>query len=348
MASADIAWCLVTKQFVIPTALALARKVGQISLRTLHYNLVSREIIPNTRSAYNKLSTVVRDARKDGSIPWRIITDETRHTIARFHDYYVSPEEAVDFRIDYLDTIHKKYLDDILYKGYKQKYYIEIWLEKNALVSTFKTFLGKRHIRIVPNRGYSSWTYAYENCKRLSEMQNEIDMDTDSNGIVTRQDSIEKEIIILYYGDYDPSGDDMDNTLGSMLEYFKRYFRLKNVTFKRVAIKLEHIRKFNLPSKPTDQQTLEKLERDRRTVKFVSQHNGVLYAVELDALLAYVPDEFEKMVQESVDEYYDSKIYDELLSREQHKPEHIRCLVTEKVRSWLRRMEDEGQIEHNV
>ena len=48
-------------------------------------------------------------------------------------------------------------------------------------------------------------------------MQNEFDYEKDRDGYMVRNDSIQKQIVVLYYGDYDPSGKDMDNTLDVML-----------------------------------------------------------------------------------------------------------------------------------
>ena len=69
-------------------------------------------------------------------------------------------------------------------------------------------------------------------------------------------------------------------------------------------------------------------------IAFMAEHGGQLYAVELDALLAIVPDEFRKMVQDSVDKYFDQGVYQEMLQN--NSSEAIRRLVIEKVRLWMR------------
>jgi DNA-binding transcriptional ArsR family regulator len=52
--------------------------------------------------------------------------------------------------------------------------YVEVWLERNALVETFKKFLEGKHVRLVSNRGYGSWTYASENCESQDLTKSEI------------------------------------------------------------------------------------------------------------------------------------------------------------------------------
>jgi hypothetical protein len=127
----------------------------------------------------------------------------------------------------------------------------------------------------------------------------------------------------------------MDDSQDKQITYFIKYFGLKNVYLHRIAITQEQIKKFKLPSKPKDQSTCDKLARDTRTNGFTKRHGGKLYAVELDALLAYQPDKFEKLVQDSVSKYYNPEIYAELAKRPEHLKEAIRCLVFNLVRSWL-------------
>jgi hypothetical protein len=235
-----------------------------------------------------------------------------------------------------LGELHNEYESKILYRWYKQPCYVEVWLEKNALVGAFRKFLRGKHIRLVPNRGYGSWTFAYENSQRLYHMAHEQDRKYDDSGDIIEDNSAEKEIHILYFGDYDPLGVDMDAFQGKQIAYFVKRLRLQNVHFHRIAITKEQIRKFRLPSKPRDQTTLDKLDRDSRTNGFKEKHGGKLYAVELDALLAYRPDEFEKIVQDSVDRYYKPTIFSELAGRPEHSKEAIRRLVLKKVGIWLR------------
>jgi hypothetical protein len=334
-------WGLVTKEHAIPTANQLVERIGPISLRTLHYSLVSKEIIPNTRSAYKSLSEYIVKARKDGRLSWDSIIDETRHSIANFYDYYISPDDHIHKLLYQLGELHNEYESKILYKWYKQPYYVEVWLEKNALVGAFKKFLEGKHVRLVPNRGYGSWTYAYENCERLYHMMYEKDRKYAGKGDVVEDNSILKEIHILYFGDYDPSGVDMDTFQDKQIAYFVERLRLENVHFHRIAITEEQIKKFRLPSKPKDQATLDKLDRDSRTNGFKEKHGGKLYAVELDALLAYRPEEFEKLVQDAVYEYFKPEIFEELAERPEHSKKTIRGLVLNKVGVWLRREENE-------
>jgi hypothetical protein len=55
-----------------------------------------------------------------------------------------------------------------------------------------------------------------------------------------------------------------------------------------------------------------------------------LYVVELDALLAIVPDEFKSIVQGSVDQFFNQEIYQAVLSDNQ--PQLVDKLVHERIR----------------
>ena len=55
--------------------------------------------------------------------------------------------------------------------------------------------------------------------------------------------------------------------------------------------------------------TFKKLNRDPRAEAFKAKHNGKLFQVEVDALVAIAPDVFRDLVINSVDELFDEDIY---------------------------------------
>jgi hypothetical protein len=62
----------------------------------------------------------------------------------------------------------------------------------------------------------------------------------------------------------------------------------------------------------------------------MEKYGGKLYAVELDALLAVIPDQFRTMVQQSVDQFFDERVYKKVLRA--HRPEHIDRPVRQRVK----------------
>ena len=94
-----------------------------LTLRQLYYQFVARGIIPNSPASYNKLGTVVNDARLAGMIDWEAIVDRTREL--RTLSHWDDPSSIVEacskqFNLDLWD---------------KQHFRPEVWIEKDALVA---------------------------------------------------------------------------------------------------------------------------------------------------------------------------------------------------------------------
>lgn len=275
------------------------------TLRTLFYRLVSLEVIPNTNQAYKQLSSITVAARKKGKLRWDSFSDEGRLVLSDFIEEYKTPEQFVQLHIDLLKKASQNYT---IPRWHKQLHYVEVWIEKQALADTFSSFLRGRDVRIAVNRGYSSWSFLYENCTRLLKVK-------DSG----------KEIHILYFGDFDPCGDNMEDHLDKAFVYFG----LEDIDFQRVAVTEEQIEKFNLPHMPNNKETINKVNNDTRKRRFIKKY-GELYIVELDALLAIEPDEFKSIVQESVDQFFDISIHQNVMSANQQ--EIVDKLIQERVR----------------
>lgn len=159
-----------------------------------------------------------------------------------------------------------------------------------------------------------SISFNYENTERLKRYQFE-----------------GQKIHIRYFGDLDPSGESIDEIITNKLAQYGIF----GVDFQRIAVTEEQMNVFNLPRNP-DPQTLRKLRRDTRARSFMMRHNGELFQIEVDALQAYAPDEFKRLVQESVDTFFDENIYQQTLA--ECSPAKINRLVKKSLRSLLTRM----------
>jgi hypothetical protein len=283
------------------------------SLRTMFYRLVSLQIIPNTEQAYKSLSSVTVKARKKGKLAWDSFSDEGRVVIGNYDDKYKTPEQHIQLGIDFLKRASINYT---VPRWYKQEHYVEVWIEKLALADTFYSFLKDKQIKIVVNKGYAGWSFLYDNCKRLQRIRN-----------------TGKDIHILYFGDFDPSGDDMDRHLRQGLLQFglncKDSDNENKIELRRIAVTREQIQEFNLPPVPDSLETINKVRRDTRTNRFIEKY-GKLFVVELDALLAIVPDQFKVIVQQSVEQFFDQNTRKRVLN--EHPPDRVESLVKQKVR----------------
>lgn len=257
------------------------------TVRTVYYALVSKNLIPNTRSAYQGLVKSLVKARKEDRVDWENIADETRGT--RGEDTHLwEPDAYAKAYVDYMIKLLKNFT---LPKWLNQKYYIEVWIEKFALARTFQNWIGDLNVVLVPSRGYSSWTFLYQAQKRIAEALEETD----------------KEAIILYFGDFDPSGRDIERFITETLDWFGISVQVKNI-----AVTLEQIEEYSLPSTPEDEKEIAKMLRDPRFKKW--DHG--LFRVELDALMAFVPEKFKEIITGSIEEYFDDLVYQDVLEEQ--------------------------------
>ncbi len=285
------------------------------SLRTMFYRLYSKGVLPNTEYHYNQLSKVTADARMDRRLPIDCFSDSSRNMIADFTEVYKTIDDFMDR--DYLKKIKElpeKY-PELIPRWHRQPEYIEVWIEKDAMLGTFESILEGRDVRIVSNKGFDSLSWLLKNVKRLSMWSRKwvdssilLDDPTTSNYRPAL-----KNIHVLYFGDFDPSGEDMDRDLENRIDLLREYkhtgISFDEIDFQRIAVTKDQIREYNLPI-DIDAETQEKLDRDSRTPGFIEKY-GELYAVELDALPAIVPDEFRELVIGSVDKHFDEDIHEE-------------------------------------
>lgn len=152
----------------------------KLTLRQLYYQLVGKDYIPNHDAVYKKLSGILDDCRYSGLVDWKAIEDRGR---VPHLDYYVRDvPDALD------DTINHYKLD----RQRDQDFHIEIWTEKDAISAILKRITQKFHVYLAVNKGYTSSSAIYSAYNRFVQAM--------LNG---------KRVIVLYFGDHDPSGLDM-------------------------------------------------------------------------------------------------------------------------------------------
>jgi hypothetical protein len=266
------------------------------TLRTMFYRLFMKPLIHNTRPTYNSLSRVTVNARMDGRLPIDCFADNTRQVIGSFDEKYYTPDDVIQSRIRRVLHTAKDYTDYIP-RWHNQPNYVEVWIEIDAMVGTFRSILNGMQVRIVPMKGFASLTFLYETVQRLKTFQ-----------------SAGKSIHILYYGDFDPSGDFMDTDLQNRMREMGFNIKKNHGSFERIAVTPKQIKQYKLPYDP-DEVTSAKMEEDTRTKGFLKKY-GKLYAVELDALPARIPDIFrQKLVIDKVERYFNKNIYQKLLDK---------------------------------
>ena len=265
------------------------------TLRSIFYRLASTNIIPNTPKGYTGLITATKRARWKGDLDLDCFADESRSIIEDYNTEFYTPDELIDIYLNRINKLSASY-NAMIPRWYKQSHYIELWTEKKAMINNLVPILKDRDVTIVPTSGFNDTPFLYESYKRLKE---QFDKD--------------KEIHVLYYGDFDPSGESISEDISNRLKKCAEKFGDEiKIDFQRIAVTPDQIRLYDLPLS-IDQLTKNKLENDPRAKAFRNKH-GDLYQVELDALPALIPDQFREMILHSVDQFFDERIHIEMMN----------------------------------
>jgi hypothetical protein len=249
---------------ILATAKAIVESYDTgVTLRQLFYRLVSAEILRNSESDYKQLSSRTAEARRDGTFP-DLIDASRSITQAKT---YASPADA-------LRDLHDTYRRD---RTEGQAWGVYLGVEKEALVELLWYWFADMGVPIVATKGYGSQTF-------VSDVARD----------VARQN---RPCVLLYGGDFDPSGEDIE-----------RDFRERTACFaklERIALTAEQVTRYNLPEQPGK-------AKDTRAKGFIERH-GKLCQVELDAL---PPDVLHSLYREALAPYLDLSKMEESKVRE--------------------------------
>jgi hypothetical protein len=213
-----------------------------MTLRQVHYRLVSRDDVvhPNTQNAYDKLSEWLRDDRLNGDVKWEWMEDRLREP----HDI-----QMWDGLGDYVEAVRYDYRREV---WHSQPCYLEVWCEKDALSGIFAEEVDRYRVTLNIGRGYDGWSSIKKAAERYRYWK----------------DAVGLETTVLYFGDFDPSGEDMHRSL-------QERFAMLGVYPDMPKVALRHGDVARLPF------NFNKLS-DSRAPAFIKRYGDV--AVELDAL----------------------------------------------------------------
>lgn len=234
-----------------------------VTLRQLFYRLVSTQLLPNDRGAYTMLSRHTAEARRNGEFPDLI---DRRTKIARPHSFE-SVGEALRDILGWYQLDRTTGQDVSIYLG----------VEKAGLVEQLESWFGDLGVPILALGGYASQSYA----DRIAE-------DVDDVG---------RPAVLLYAGDLDPSGEDIERDFVKRTDCWAKVLR--------VALTVEQVDAYALPEnfgKTTDS----------RAAEFAAKY-GRLVQVEVDAL---PPETLRALYQQAIDQFWDADAYRDVLARE--------------------------------
>ncbi len=263
---------------LIKIAKEVLDQVSPLPIRGLYYQIISRPDSPieHNQKEYKKVCKAMQVARERGIIPWDAFVDETRRVIAA--------NGWVDLK-DYTQSLADYYRRDRLQS---QDTYLELWLEKEALAQVLEPFVYKYGIKVRIGRGYTS-------SSALNKFATEVKGET-------------RPIKILYCGDWDPSGLDIDR---SFSENLYQFFRVRTEV-ERVALTEQDIKTLPqnfTPVKPSDP----------RSKNYVRQYGNKSW--ELDALS--VP-ELRKRVVAAIERNIDMTKFGQQLADEEAETKKLK------------------------
>jgi hypothetical protein len=202
-----------------------------LTLRQLYYQFVSRALIENKQTEYDRLGSIINDGRLAGLIDWSAIEDRTRN---------VRRVTTWDDPADIIDAVAKQYKEDL---WADQEYRPEVWIEKDALIGVIEPVCARWRLPYFACRGYSSQSEQYRAGKRFAALHEN-----------------EQLPLVLHLGDHDPSGIDMTRDNADRLAMFAG----DEVEVRRLALNMDQVQRYRPPPNPAK-------ESDGRAVGYIER-----------------------------------------------------------------------------
>ncbi len=252
----------------------------ELTLRQTYYQLVARGYIPNNERSYKNIGNLINDGRLAGLIDWHSITDRTRNL--RRNSHWTTPSSVIE------SAMYSYMLD----KWEGQLNYVEVWVEKDALVDIVGQACGGIDTPFFSCRGYTSQSEMWAAAQRF-----------------IRQNRIRDNCFIIHLGDHDPSGIDMTRDIQERLWMFGA-----DVEVKRVALTMEQVQTYNPPPNPAK-------ITDSRCGKYMEEFGDESW--ELDAL---EPQMMTRLIRDEVTALRDDDTYYAVCEREAKEKEELRMI----------------------
>jgi hypothetical protein len=247
---------------LIEAMYAAAEAAQPITGRGIGYKLFTRGLIPSMETKeMQRVYRLLKEARERDIIPWEWIVDETR-SLERVSTWD-NPEQ-------YARCVARSYRRDF---WSQQPIRCEVWSEKGTVRGVLQPVLDQYAVGFRVMHGFSGATTIYD----------------------AAQDDDGRQLIVLYVGDYDPSGmfmseEDLPTRLS---EYGGDHIELE-----RIALTREHTR--DLPSFPATDK-----HKDPRYRWFRANYGDRCW--ELDAM---DPNDLRDCVEQAIDELIEPVAWD--------------------------------------
>lgn len=263
-----------TKKWITDNAIEIVSRYekGILTLRGLHYQLVAIGMT-NTLRHYKRVVDAMIDARWQSLVDFDAFSDHDRSMLGETKYQLTDLDNSIAKAKEQIQAWMKFYSKN---RWENQPYYQEIFIEKKALQGVFQSVCYKNNVALGACKGYPSLTFLNDTTDRFLEAE--------QNG---------KTPIILYFGDYDPSGEDIPRAIQENIQRLG----CGSVELKRIALMEHQVIEWKLPPAPAK-------DTDSRTANWTG-----LGQVELDAVK---PEKLQKLCQDAIDEIFDYDLYNQL------------------------------------
>lgn len=276
-----------TKAWILETGIPIVESyAGNLTLRALHYRLVAAGMT-NDIQHYKKVVNAMIEARWKGSVNFDAFMDHERETIGATDYTRTDPDSSADMAKRQIKLWATSYRKN---RWENQRFYPEVFIEKKALQGVFQEPCRRWDVALNPCKGYPSITFLHDAKNRFEEAQDQ-----------------GKTPVILYFGDYDPSGEDIPRSIEENLDRMGCW-----VEVRRFALMENQVIAWGLPPAPT------KLTDTR------SGNWDGLGQVELDAV---EPKKIQELCNDAIESVFDHDHHEDLKAQEAVEIQQFRKII---------------------
>lgn len=272
-----------------------------LTLRQLYYQFVARGLLENSDRSYKRLGGIITDGRLSGDISWTAIEDNHRASAA---SAFVQPSED--------EVVNGLEYHLALDFWEPQENYVEIWVEKDALLGVVSKAADRWKVPSMACKGYMSASEAWRAGERFKE-----------------QSESGKHCYLIHLGDHDPSGIDMTRDNGARLDMFAG---AGVVEVRRIALNMDQVKQYSPPPNPAK-------ITDSRATGYIKTFGNKSW--ELDALEPLVLD---KLIDSEIRQLIDEDEWARVKTEQKEKREVLAAVAdywNEGLRKKLVEMMDE-------
>ena len=244
-----------------------------LSVRNLFYQLLTDDgsgaMVDKLEGSYAKVGRLKTQLCRDRTIPWGYFTDSSR--ISYDNGGYEGLDDP-EFTRRCMNLYRRNVWTNT-------GIYPQLWVESRSLYPTLAGTAREWGVSLYPSGGMSSDSFVYGAAVEAVHMKCD-------------------EMVVVYVGDYDPSGLQIAKTLETKLtehlDYAAEDFDLEapELTFWRVAITAQQIIDHDLPTKP--------VKSTQSRAKYDIEQTVEAEAMPPDILRGIVADAFEPMLDKEV------------------------------------------------